>query len=67
MSLPTRGTGLSTGRARTTRGMGNRLTDAQRRLRHYGAGSLATSTPYLVAGLLVASGLILLVSGAFKK
>ena len=67
MSLPPRGTGLLSGQARTPRGSGNRLTDAERRLRHYNTGSMAADSPWLVAGLLVASGLIVLAVTAFKK
>lgn len=65
--LPPRGTGLVTGRARTERGRGRRLTDAERRIRHYGTGAMAVDPLWIIAGLALASGALIWAVTALKK
>ena len=65
MSLPTRGTGLLTGSARTERGLGTSLTETERLERHYATGAYPAYRPLWVAGLALASGLLILL--VFKK
>lgn len=55
MSLPLRGTGLLTGRARTDRGYGWPLTEAERYERHYGITGGNPSLPARGTGLVSGS------------
>jgi len=57
MSLPTRGTGLLTGSARTERGLGTPLTEAERLERHYATESNLGGV-VLILAVLAAAGLI---------
>ncbi|GAH12715.1 unnamed protein product [marine sediment metagenome] len=67
MSLPPRGTGLLTGAARFLRGMGNPLTDAERRKRHYANSATAIDPIWIITGLVAASGAIILAVNALSK
>jgi len=68
MTLPPRGTGLVTGRARTVRGRGTPLTDAERRRRHAtGIEAMAIDPIWIIAGLAVVSAAILWAVTALKK
>jgi len=58
MSLPIRGTGLLTGRARTNRGMGLSLTEAERLERHYATDSNVGGVLFMLAAV-AATGLII--------
>ena len=58
MSLPTRGTGLLTGRARAERGFGWPLTEAERLERHYATDSNVSGVLFLL-GAVAATGLII--------
>jgi len=58
MSLPTRGTGLLTGSARTERGLGTSLTEAERLERHYATESNLGGVVLLLASL-AAAGLLI--------
>jgi len=57
MSLPTRGTGLLTGRARTERGRGTPLTDVERLWRHYASENI--NGLLFLLGAVAATGLII--------
>ncbi|GAH94544.1 unnamed protein product [marine sediment metagenome] len=57
MSLPAQGSGLFTGRARTERGMGTPLTEAERLERHYATESNLGGAVLLLA-VLAAAGFI---------
>lgn len=69
MSLPPRGTGLVTGRARTNRGRGWPLTEAERRERHYGLDTegMAIDPLWIIAGSVLAAGAIIWAVTALKK
>ena len=58
MSLPQRGTGLLTGRARTERGRGIPLTEAERLGRHYATESNINGVLFMLAAV-AATGLII--------
>jgi len=66
MALPPRGTGLVTGRARTVRGRGTPLTEAERRRRH-ALGAMAVDPLWIIAGLAVVSGAIIWAVTALSK
>lgn len=59
MSLPTRGTGLLWGRARTERGRGIPLTEAERLERHYATESSALDAALLILAAVAATGLLI--------
>lgn len=59
MSIPTRGTGLLTGRARTERGRGTPLTKAERLERHYATESSDLDVVLLVLAAVAATGFII--------
>ena len=59
MSLPHRGTGLLTGRARTERGRGIPLTETERLQRHYATESSDLGGVLLVLAALAAAGLLI--------
>jgi len=59
MSLPTRGTGLLTGRARTERGRGMPLTEAERLERHYANNSDNINGVLFMLAAVAATGLII--------
>jgi len=62
MSIPSRGTGLLTGRARTNRGMGTPLTEAERRERHYATESSDLDAALLILAAVAATGLLILLT-----
>uniref|UniRef100_A0A6M3M9B9 Uncharacterized protein n=1 Tax=viral metagenome TaxID=1070528 RepID=A0A6M3M9B9_9ZZZZ len=59
MSLPIRGTGLLTGRARTDRGYGWPLTEAERLERHYATNSGDINGVLFMLAAVAATGLII--------
>jgi len=67
MSLPTRGTGLGIGRARTVRGRGIPLTEAERKRRHYATGAMAVDPVWIIAGLALGSVALIWIVTALKK
>ena len=62
MSLPPRGTGLLTGRARMDRGRGRPLTEAERLERHYATESSNLDGVLLVLAAVAAAGLLILLT-----
>jgi len=67
MSLPPRGTGLLTGRARTVRGGGSQLTEAERRRRHFASGAMAIDPVWIITGLALGSVALIWIVTALTK